>query len=75
MRNYKTTATHPTGLKQRTVDLELMSVDYNSHHHPKGKDMFGRIKPFVSWLNNLKSTNLFIYSRRTLSPPGPECYG
>lgn len=37
--------------------------------------MFNRIKPFNRWTEELKSTNLFLYSRRTLSAPGPECYG
>lgn len=37
--------------------------------------MFKRIEPFCLWLEEMKKTNLFLYSRRTLSPPGPECYG
>lgn len=76
MKHYPSTATIPTGLPPRTVDFsKLVDKDYNNHHHPRGKDMFGRTKPFNNWIKNLKSSNLFLYSRRTLSPPGPECYG
>ena len=37
--------------------------------------MFARIVPFCKWVNNLKDTNMYLYSRRTLTAPGPECYG
>jgi glycine C-acetyltransferase len=27
------------------------------------------------YVDKVKKSNLFLYNRRTLSPPGPECYG
>jgi hypothetical protein len=32
-----------SGVPKRKVDLETLFFDYNKFHHPKGKDMFGRI--------------------------------
>ena len=76
MRNYLTTAKQETGLKSRDFDFErFVEQDYNNHHHPRGKDIFKRTHGFSKWVDSLKSTNLFLYSRRTLSAPGPECYG
>lgn len=37
--------------------------------------MFGRIQGWTDWLDKLKTTRLFLYSRRTLTPPGAECQG
>jgi len=37
--------------------------------------MFDRLTPFNEWLDKLKASKLFLYSRRTTSPPGPQCYG
>ncbi len=76
MKSYLTTSTEPVhGVANRKVHLETLFVDYNAFHHPKGADMFGRVQGFCDWLDKLKSTNLFLYSRRTLSPPSTECYG
>lgn len=37
--------------------------------------MFGRLQSWTDWIDKLKKTRLYLYSRRTLSPPGTECYG
>ena len=36
--------------------------------------MFDRLNEWTEWIDKVKSTKLFLYSRRTLSPPGTECY-
>jgi glycine C-acetyltransferase len=75
MKNYPSTQTYQTGLSPRKIDLQELFYDYNSLHHPKGRDIFKRCKPMKDYLDKVKKSNLFLYSRRTLSPPGPECYG
>lgn len=37
--------------------------------------MFDRLNEWTEWIDKVKATKLFLYSRRTLSPPGTECYG
>jgi glycine C-acetyltransferase len=75
MKNFPTTSINPTGLPSRNIELDDLFIDYNTLHHPKGKDIFDRCKSMSTFLDKMRKTNLFLYSRRTLSPPGPECYG
>jgi len=56
-----------------TLDLSQLQFDYNKSHHPTGKDIFGRTENFSAFLDRLKSTGLFLYSRRLMTPPGVEC--
>ncbi len=37
--------------------------------------MFGRLQGWYELIEKLKKSRLYMYSRRTLSPPGTECYG
>ncbi|EGR34712.1 hypothetical protein IMG5_003450 [Ichthyophthirius multifiliis] len=75
MKNYQSTAIYPTGLPSRSIELDDLFIDYNTLHHPRGKNIFDRCKSMSTFLDKMRKTNLYLYSRRTLSPPGAECYG
>lgn len=49
--------------------------DFHKYANYEGKDLFKRIQHWGDFINELKKYKLFLYSRRTLSPPGTECYG
>lgn len=43
MKHYQSNNSNPDRAEKRTVDLETLFVNYNEFHHPKGKDIFGRL--------------------------------
>ncbi len=77
MNHYPSTENdNPSAAPKRNFDIEMFAkFDFHKYSDYTGRDLFNRVQHWADFVKELKKYKLFLYSRRTLSPPGTECYG
>lgn len=74
MKNYPSTNQNTTGIPERRINFEIVTMEFDKFKNPKGKDMMKRIQDEIDWLDKIKKQKLFLYSRRMMTPPDSELY-